>query len=102
MRGYQFDVGVPWWGQIYGESTQRGILVPVDDRQKRTALVRADGWNDVVLICKGNHLIGTLNGQVTYDLVDYYGEKSGLIGLQIHAGAEMRVEFKDLQVRELP
>jgi len=102
MRGYQFDVGVPWWGQIYGESTQRGILVPVDDRQKRTALVRADGWNDVVLICKGNHLIGTLNGQVTYDLVDYYGDKSGLIGLQIHAGAEMRVEFKDLQVRELP
>jgi len=102
MRGYQYDVGVPWWGQIYSESTARGILVPVDDRMKRAALARADGWNDFILICKGHHLIGMLNGQVTYDLVDYYGDPTGLIGLQIHAGAAMRVVFKDLRVRELP
>ena len=102
MLGYQYDVGIPWWGQIYTESSPRGILVPVDDRMKRTALVRADGWNDFIAICKGNHLIGTLNGQVTYDLVDYYGDKTGLIGLQIHAGAFMRVAFKDVRLRELP
>ena len=102
MRGDQFDVGIPWWGQIYGESTPRGIMVPVDDRMKRTALVHADGWNDFVAICKGDHLIGTLNGQVTYDLVDYYGAKTGLIGLQIHAGAAMKVEFKDIRLHELP
>jgi hypothetical protein len=102
MRGYQYAVGIPWWGQIYGESTTRGILVPVDDRLKRTGLVRQDGWNDYIIICKGNHVIGTLNGQVTYDLVDYYGDKTGLIGLQIHAGAFLRVAFKDLRIRELP
>lgn len=102
MRGDQFDVGIPWWGQIYGESTPRGIMVPVDDRMKRTALVRVDGWNDFVAICKGNHVIGTLNGQVTYDLVDYYGDATGLIGLQIHAGASMKVAFKDIRLRELP
>jgi len=102
MRGDQYDVGIPWWGQIYGESTTRGIMVPVDDRMKRVALVHADGWNDYVIICKGDHLIGVLNGQVTYDFVDYYGEKTGLIGLQIHAGAAMKVYFKDLRLRELP
>jgi hypothetical protein len=69
---------------------------------KRTALVHADGWNDFVAICKGNHVIGTLNGQVTYDLVDYYGDATGLIGLQIHAGASMKVAFKDIRLRELP
>jgi hypothetical protein len=35
MKGYQFDVGIPWWGQLYAESTRRGILVPVDSLTKR-------------------------------------------------------------------
>jgi len=102
MRGYQLDIGIPWWGQLYHESTQRGILVPVDDRQKRLDLVRADSWNDFMIICKGNHLVGQLNGEVTFDFVDYYGEKTGRIGLQIHLGPPMKVEFRDLQIKELP
>lgn len=102
MRGYQFDMGVPWWGQLYDESTQRGILVPVNDREQRLRLLHLDGWNDFAIICSGNHLIGKLNGEITYDLVDYYGEKAGRIGLQIHVGSPMKVNFKDLQIKELP
>jgi hypothetical protein len=101
MRGYQFDMGVPWWGQLYVESTMRGIVVPVDDRMKRVNLIHSDGWNDFVIVCRGNHVIGLLNGVVTYDLVDYYGDKTGLLGLQIHAGAPMEVKFKDLKIKEL-
>jgi 3-keto-disaccharide hydrolase len=102
MKGYQFDVGIPWWGQLYSESTQRGILVPVEDRMSRIKLVHTDGWNDFTIICKGDHLIGKLNGEVTYDLVDYYGEKTGRIGVQIHVGPPMRVEFRNLEIKELP
>ena len=102
MRGYQFDMGVPWWGQLYDESTRRGILVPVDNRERRMQLTHLEGWNDFVVICRGNHLIGELNGEVTYDLLDYYGEKTGRIGLQIHLGAPMKVDFRDLQIKVLP
>jgi hypothetical protein len=101
MRGYQFDMGIPWWGHLYVESTMRGIVVPVDDRMKRVKLIHPDGRNEVVIVCKGNHVIGELNGVVTYDLVDYYGDRTGLIGLQIHAGAPMEVKFKDLKIKEL-
>jgi hypothetical protein len=101
MRGYQFDMGIPWWGQLYVESTLRGILAPVEDRMKRVNIVHGDGWNDFVMVCKGNHLIGELNGDVTYDVVDYYGDRTGLIGLQIHAGAPMTVGFKNLTIKEL-
>ena len=59
-------------------------------------------WNDFMIICKGNHLVGQLNGEVTFDFVDYYGEKTGRIGLQIHLGPPMKVEFRDLQIKELP
>jgi len=102
MRGYQFDIGGPWWGQLYDESTQRGILVPVDNREKRLQLTHLDGWNEFIVICRGNHLIGKLNGEVTYDFIDYYGEKTGHIGLQIHVGSPMTVDFRDLQIKVLP
>ncbi len=102
MRGYQIDIGKPWWGQIYHESTQRGIMIPVGDQQKRLELIRAGGWNDFIIICKDNHLVVQLNEQITADLVDYYGEKAGLIGLQIHGGHFMKVEFRDPQIKELP
>ena len=101
MRGYQFDMGIPWWGQLYVESSMRGILAPVDDRMKRVNVVRPNDWNDFVIVCKGDHLIGKLNGEVTYDFVDYYGDTTGLIGLQIHEGAPMTVEFKNLEIKEL-
>jgi hypothetical protein len=101
MKGYQYDMGIPWWAQLYVESSMRGILSPVDDRMKRVNLVHTEGWNDFVIVCRGNHLIGELNGAVTFDIVDYYGDKTGLIGLQIHAGAPMTVGFKNLQIKEL-
>jgi hypothetical protein len=101
MRGYQFDMGIPWWGQLFVENSMRGLLVPVGDRMKRVDLIHANGPNDFIAVCSGNHLIGVLNGEVTYDLVDYYGDRTGLIGLQIHAGAQMKVEFKDLKIKEL-
>ena len=101
MKGYQFDMGVPWWGQLYVESSMRGILAPVDDRMKRVNIIRLNDWNDFVIVCKGDHLIGKLNGEVTYDFVDYYGDRTGLIGLQLHAGAPMTVEFKNLEIKEL-
>ncbi len=101
MKGYQFDMGIPWWGQLYVESSLRGILAPVEDRMKRVNLAHGDGWNDFVMVCSGHHLIGELNGEVTYDVVDYYGDTTGLIGLQIHAGAPMTAGFKNLKIQEL-
>lgn len=101
MKGYQVDIGDPWWGHLYQESTERGILIPVGDRSKRLKLVRAGDWNDFVIICRDDHIIAKLNGEVTADLVDYFGEKTGRIGLQVHVGPPMKVEFRDVQIKEL-
>ena len=109
MEGYQIDMAVydtgkgllPWWGQIYGEELNRGFLFGIDDPAKRLGLVRHLDWNDVVIICKGNHLIVELNGEVTADLVDYFGDKTGKIGFQVHVGPRMKVEFRDVLIREL-
>jgi hypothetical protein len=34
--------------------------------------------------------------------VDYYGERTGLIGLQVHLGGPMKVDFRSLKIKELP
>ncbi len=109
MEGYQIDMAIhdngtsliPWWGQIYGEELNRGFLYGIDDPAKRLELVRHDDWNDVVIICKGNHLIVELNGEVTADLVDYFGDKTGKIGFQVHFGPRMKVEFRNVLIRVL-
>ena len=102
MRGYQVDLGDPWWGHLYVESTERGILVPVGDSQKRMKLVRANDWNDFVIACRNNHIVSLLNGEVTADLIDYYGDRTGRIGLQIHVGPPMKVEFRNVLIKVLP
>ena len=109
MAGYQIDMAVhdtgkgmlPWWGQIYGEELNRGFLYGIDDPARRLDLVRHGDWNDVVIVCKGNHLIVELNGEVTADLVDYFGDKTGKIGFQVHFGPRMKVEFRNVLIREL-
>ena len=58
-----------------------------------------EGWNEVRIVAKGNHVEHHLNGVKILEFTDLEEEKrskKGVIALQLHAGAPMRVEFKDL------
>ena len=71
-----------------------------------------DAWNDVRIICNGTRIKTIVNGLT---VADYSGEgrlndaaheshnvgMNGKIGLQIHAGKELLIRFKDLKVRRL-
>lgn len=62
------------------------------------------GWNDFRLVIKGNHLQHYINGVLMCDVTDDDTANrmfSGLLGLQMHAGHIMKVEFKDLRIKEL-
>lgn len=62
------------------------------------------GWNDFHLIIKGNRLQHYINGVLMCDVTDNDTANrmfSGLLGLQMHAGHIMKVEFKDLRIKEL-
>ncbi|MEI6713401.1 MAG: DUF1080 domain-containing protein [Verrucomicrobiota bacterium] len=62
------------------------------------AAIHITEWNDYVVIAKGNHLQQFINGKQTVDIIDEdeAGAKEGILALQMHAGAPMVVEFKDL------
>lgn len=105
VGGYQADIASErYMGILYGEKTGRGIIRDVTD-DVREALEKAvvkDGWNEYVITAQGDHVTQVLNGVTTVDIDDPEGAKRGIIALQLHAGHDMRISFKDLLIKELP
>lgn len=121
VAGYQADMeaGPQYTGQLY-EEKGRGILawrgqkVVIHEDGKIEVVgsfgkladleneIHKDGWNDYVIIAKGNHIQQFINGKQMIDVVDEQTSKSassGVIALQLHHGQPMTVEFKDLRIK---
>ncbi|HXW04048.1 MAG TPA: family 16 glycoside hydrolase, partial [Vicinamibacterales bacterium] len=66
------------------------------------AAVATDGWNSVHLIIRGNTLIHQLNGQlmsVTIDDDALSRPAEGLLGMQVHVGPPMKVEYRNIRLK---
>ena len=126
IGGYQADCDGKggYDGCIYDEANiagGRGIMsirgdkTTWDDTNKRTnetlgetkdamkKYINVGDWNDVVLIVNGNHVTYTINGHLMTDLTDNSPKavKDGIIGLQLHKGYTMEIQFKDLKIKKL-
>ena len=70
------------------------VVGKIGDKAAIAKTYKLSDWNDYVIICKGNHVQQYLNGILTVDFTDN-DEKgrcdSGILALQIHAGAPMWV-----------
>jgi hypothetical protein len=67
------------------------------------ATYKKGDWNEYVIIAKGNHIQQFINGVQTVDLTDNDEKNrmmSGILALQIHAGNPMKIEFKDLRLKQ--
>ncbi|MEI7733228.1 MAG: DUF1080 domain-containing protein [Verrucomicrobiota bacterium] len=74
-----------------------------DTREIQTH-IHTNGWNDYVIIAKGNHLQQWINGVQTIDVTDEQeskAAKSGVLAFQIHAGPPMKVQFKNVRIKSL-
>jgi len=126
VNGYQadFEVGTTYSGILYEEGgrgilCQRGqkvvikddngkhkieVVGKVGDSKEIQAGINVNGWNDYVVIAKGNHLQQWINGKQTVDVTDEQeakAAKSGILALQLHAGPAMKVQFKNIRIKSL-
>ncbi|MEI6246996.1 MAG: DUF1080 domain-containing protein [Verrucomicrobiota bacterium] len=126
VGGYQadFECGKAYSGILY-EERGRGILaqrgqkvvikegaapnkpkIEVTGEVGKSAEIQAKikpaDWNEYRIVAQGGHLQHFINGVQTIDVVDEtaVGAKKGVLALQLHAGAPMKVEFKDLVLKE--
>ena len=99
VRGYQADLaGGKGWGSLHGEMLEGGLIM--DGWQGKAEQYVRTGWNHVEIYCRGHHIRITVNGHVTSD-VRNPGALRGVFALQLHRGPPMRVEYRNLKIREL-
>ncbi|MDB4338479.1 DUF1080 domain-containing protein [Rubripirellula sp.] len=119
VKGYQADLHPKpeFFGMLYAEKW-RGIVAKRFQRvvvgengkpevvgevgDKNQELVDSE-WNELTITAVGNRQIHQVNGVTTMDLTDNHPEakQKGILALQLHAGAPMTVEFKDIGLRQL-
>ncbi len=125
VHGYQadFEVGPTFSGILYEEGMSRGIMAQrgekvvwgadgkkqvVGKTEKTSAEIQAaiqkNGWNDYVVIAKGNRMQQFINGLQTVEVVDEDPQKqafSGVLAFQIHGGPPMKIQFKNIRIKSL-
>ncbi len=82
------------------KKTVTGTLITADEYQK---LFKLNEWNDVIIIAKGHHIQHYMNGRLVLDFTDHHPKAllDGVLALQLHGGAPMWVEFKNIRFREI-
>jgi hypothetical protein len=124
LRGYQADIdgGNKYTGQNYEERGRtflapRGtitylatghkpaIIANLGSADELKAFVKNGEWNEYHLIVRGNVLLHILNGHVMCEVVDddtEHRKMSGLIGVQVHVGPPMKIEYRSFLLKTLP
>lgn len=123
IGGYQADFDAPrqWAGTNYGEKF-RGILAKrgektvigknhkptvvekIGDPKKLQEKIKADDWNEYHIIAKGFNFKQYINGTLMSEVTDEDTEKrreKGLIAIQLHAGPPMKVQVKNIRLKEM-
>ena len=119
VKGYQADLHPKpeYFGMLYAEKWRgivaqrfQRVIVGQDGKSqivgevgdKNQKLVDSE-WNELTIIAFGNRQIHLVNSVVTMDLTDNHPEakRKGILALQLHAGAPMTVEFKDISLKNL-
>lgn len=82
----------------------RTVLATTNPREGIIASIKPyPEWNEVVLIAHGVRIVHVINGLVAFDATDKdpLGRKDGLIGIQVHGGAPMSLQIKDMAIKPL-
>lgn len=89
---------------VVGEDGKKQVVGHLGKREEIAKNWKKGDWNDFVIIARGNHLQHFVNGVQIVDVVDKDPKgslKSGILALQLHGGAPMTVEFKDIRLKRL-
>jgi hypothetical protein len=123
LKGYQADIDGAnrYTGQNYEERgrgflAMRGEQSVLKEGQKPTitgslgntddlkSKIKKDDWNEIHIIAKGNHLQHYINGVLMSETTDEDQVKrklNGLIGLQVHVMAKMKVEYRNIYLKKI-
>ncbi len=124
VGGYQadFEAGDKFSGILYGEHfrdilAERGQQTVIGEDHKPKVVdtlgdpaalgskIKKEDWNTYRVVARGYHFTQMINGQLMVDVIDEDKEmrrRSGILALQLHAGHDMKVQFRNIRLKRLP
>jgi Domain of Unknown Function (DUF1080) len=122
LKGYQADIDFQntYTGQLYeergrgflamrGQMTRlqpgkKGKIADLRSGDELKSAIKVNDWNHFHIIARGNVLTHILNGILMAEAIDDDAAgraMSGLIGFQMHVGPPMKVEFRNIWLKNL-
>jgi hypothetical protein len=83
---------------------KRNILSSLGDYTDLAKFIKNGDWNQVHIIARGNVIVHMLNGHVMSILVDDDDKNramEGKLGVQVHQGPAMKVEYRNFLLKKL-
>ncbi len=101
-QGMQFEIDCKMMHHtagVYGEDGRGWVVWPAPENE---GVVRMGDWNDFLVEVIGNRYTSRLNGVPMVDFTDpKQSSFDGKIALQLHAGGQGNMQFKDVWIRDL-
>lgn len=75
----------------------------IGDRAELGSLIKAGEWNSIHIVAKGNVMKHYVNGQLMSEVHDEDPKnrmESGYLGVQVHVGPPMTVQYKDIMLKQ--
>ncbi|WP_437225281.1 family 16 glycoside hydrolase [Planctomicrobium sp. SH661] len=119
VSGYQADIHpAPKYTAMIYDERGRGILVErgqkvtiAKDGKKEVKSLEGEfgpvdlsKWHELTITCEGTHLVHKLDGVTVIDINDAQEpdrDLEGIIALQLHAGAPMKAQFRNIRLKSL-
>ena len=82
----------------------RGQIGQLESADALKEIIKVNDWNQLHVIARGQTLMHILNGHTTAVFIDddqTNRSMQGLIGLQLHVGPPMKIEFRNLYLKNL-
>lgn len=84
--------------------TELKITGSLGENEALKTKIKSQDWNSFHLIIKGNRLQHYINGVLMSDVTDndaVNGKSKGILGVQVHVGPPMKVQYRNLRLKEL-
>jgi hypothetical protein len=80
------------------------LIDSLGTKQQLLKSINYDGWNALRIVAQGNNLKHYINGKLMSEVTDndtLNRKMDGLIGVQVHVGPPMKIEYRNFKLKKL-
>lgn len=89
---------------ITDDGFKKEVIGSVGDPTEIVEGVKPGEWQELEIVAEGNRLEHKINGRTTalvFDEDKSHSSQSGIVALQVHRGPAMKIEFKEIRLKQL-